>query len=331
MPILTIAIPTFNRATELRRRLLELLPQLDERARLVVFDNGSTDIAESDCTKFREQGVEFRRSPINMGMSRNFLRCWEESDGEWVWILGDDDPVQADAVSRILSLITANSHFAIINFETNACHNELRMEVTTLHQLFAFKDATALMFISSLLFRRAAVLPALGAASQAAITLAPHVALIFRVVEDALGPILFVKDEFLLPQANDFRVSSLELALGMAILPEFVRDERDRAVCAAGLWNCTRWMFVMGLREVETPENWRRWRRIYRQTSALLRAGGARFFQKTISPPNERHLRDELISFTFSWLPWWLARLGCSRMRRRWKSEILLRENVARS
>src|SRR5450432_363559 len=163
---LTIAIPTFNRAGQLRHRLDELVQQRQPGVLIAVFNDGSTDETEAVVAEFTKFGVKYSANSPNLGLGRNLLRCWENAGSQWLWILGDDDPVQADGVERALRLIARYSTACVINFESNASHNEREMVCATLAELFEEKDATALMFISSLLFRVSAIYPHLKVAAQ---------------------------------------------------------------------------------------------------------------------------------------------------------------------
>ena len=108
-PLLSITIPTYNRAPFLGELLQALLPQLrnEPRAELVLSDNASTDETPELIARFQGLGLPLRhlRNPANVGSDANFLRCLEEARGKYVWVLGDDDLLTPGAVGQLLSLL----------------------------------------------------------------------------------------------------------------------------------------------------------------------------------------------------------------------------------
>ncbi len=105
--LLSICIPTHNRAGLLERMLLTLGDALDRVPSLayeVVFrDNASTDSTSEVIARFRKNHpVRYFRNVENIGVTRNILMCPEGALGEFVWMLGDDDLILPDAISRIV-------------------------------------------------------------------------------------------------------------------------------------------------------------------------------------------------------------------------------------
>ena len=108
-PLLTIAIPTYNRARFLAELLAVLLPQLrdEHRAELLLSDNASADDTPGLIARFRKLGLPLRhlRNPENIGADANFLQCLDQARGKYVWVLGDDDLLTPGAVGQLLSLL----------------------------------------------------------------------------------------------------------------------------------------------------------------------------------------------------------------------------------
>lgn len=109
--MLTICIPTYNRARELRDRLSELTPQLNDFVNIVIIDNASSDGADQiifDSNLVNRQ-IRLIRNQHNIGMAANIARCLEVAETEWLWILGDDDAVRPNAVRQIFEDIRSVS------------------------------------------------------------------------------------------------------------------------------------------------------------------------------------------------------------------------------
>jgi glycosyltransferase involved in cell wall biosynthesis len=108
-PLLTIAIPTYNRSAELALLLRHLEPQIAvlPQVELLIFDNASPDDTEVVVQGFLDRGLRCRyvRRPENVGPDENFLGCYWTARGRFVWILGDDDVVFDGGVARILEAL----------------------------------------------------------------------------------------------------------------------------------------------------------------------------------------------------------------------------------
>jgi len=105
-PLLSIWIPTFNRADYLKRLLESLYSQSIEFIdsgvlEIIVSDNCSQDSTEQLCEQSFEK-IEYRKQTVNMGFDRNFSLGFSECAGEFIWTIGDDDFIQPGAVADIL-------------------------------------------------------------------------------------------------------------------------------------------------------------------------------------------------------------------------------------
>ncbi|HVC90960.1 MAG TPA: glycosyltransferase family 2 protein [Acidobacteriaceae bacterium] len=116
-PLLTIAIPTFNRAKYLRESLSTLFDQLDAQptVELLVSDNASSDETSAVIDEFQTRGLKLRylRNEVNLGVDANFLRCFEQACGKYLWVLGDDDIVVPGGLNKILRMLEA-ADYALI-------------------------------------------------------------------------------------------------------------------------------------------------------------------------------------------------------------------------
>ena len=108
-PLLTIAIPTYNRAVELTMLLEYLAPQIAQHpeVELLIFDNASPDNTPTAVERFSQAGLRCRytRRVENVGPDNNFLDCYREATGKFVWIFGDDDVIFPGSLERILGVL----------------------------------------------------------------------------------------------------------------------------------------------------------------------------------------------------------------------------------
>lgn len=112
--LLTIAIPTYNRAETLRLLLITLLDELDglrDYVDVIVSDNASSD-RTSDVTN--DFSVAWPAAVIvhhesNLGAEENFCQCVERVRTPYFWLLGDDDLPKKGAVRKIVDLLSIES------------------------------------------------------------------------------------------------------------------------------------------------------------------------------------------------------------------------------
>jgi glycosyltransferase involved in cell wall biosynthesis len=109
-PLLTIAIPTYNRADLLDLCLSQAGPQIlqhGEQVELLVSDNASTDHTAEIVAKHQAAGllIHYLRNNTNIGPDANFAQCLERADGTFLLIVGDDDVLLEGALDKLLPLL----------------------------------------------------------------------------------------------------------------------------------------------------------------------------------------------------------------------------------
>lgn len=110
-PLLTFAIPTYNRAGCLRDLLSVLVDQLrdEPRVELIISDNASPDETPLVVQEFAARGLSVRyiRNAQNVGPDANFLQCFEQARGKYVWIFSDDDLIVPGGLGKIVTYCAA--------------------------------------------------------------------------------------------------------------------------------------------------------------------------------------------------------------------------------
>jgi abequosyltransferase len=109
-PLLTIAIPTWNRANDLAILLAVLEPQLAAypQVEVLVSDNASEDttpqlLAETQ-ERFAAQGstLVVQRHAVNIGSDANFVSCYHRARGRFFWLCGDDDIIVPGGLAQVM-------------------------------------------------------------------------------------------------------------------------------------------------------------------------------------------------------------------------------------
>jgi len=105
--LVTIGIPTFNRARLLDRAIASVLAQDHANVELVVSDNASTDGTEAVCRAWAGKDARMRyiRQPENQGPTRNFHAVLEPARGAHFMWLSDDDWLDANYIGACMAAL----------------------------------------------------------------------------------------------------------------------------------------------------------------------------------------------------------------------------------
>lgn len=113
IPLLTIAIPTYNRRDFIPIALNSILQQYDERVEILVSDNCSTDNTRELILE-KYPMVRYACNNENIGPDRNFLECYKKSNGKFVLLLGDDDILLPNSIQLILDFLSKNLDVSLV-------------------------------------------------------------------------------------------------------------------------------------------------------------------------------------------------------------------------
>jgi len=110
--LLSICIPTYNRASYLKDCLDNIVCQFDNETvknliEIVVSDNASSDdtkkIVEDYQIKFGN--IKYFRNQENIGMDENILNSVLKSNGKYCWHIGDDDFIRNGTLKFLIELL----------------------------------------------------------------------------------------------------------------------------------------------------------------------------------------------------------------------------------
>ena len=105
--MLSICIPTYNRAQFLSEALDSILEQQNKEIEIVISDNASTDNTDAVIMKYRKlfDNFIYEKQTYNRGFDNNILRTVELASSEYCWLLGSDDGLRPNALSDMLGQI----------------------------------------------------------------------------------------------------------------------------------------------------------------------------------------------------------------------------------
>jgi glycosyltransferase involved in cell wall biosynthesis len=106
---LSICIPTYNRAKHLTNCLNSIILCNSQSAfefQVCISDNHSTDETE-EVVRHAQSAIEikYHKNTSNFGIPRNFLNVVSMADGDFIWLIGDDDLLMPNAISDLYQLL----------------------------------------------------------------------------------------------------------------------------------------------------------------------------------------------------------------------------------
>jgi hypothetical protein len=101
---LTIAIPTYNRASLLRRALESALAQTSDQIEIYVSDNGSSDDTADVLAQYQDKRLRSIRRDTTVTRARHGTLIFSEVDTELILVLSDDDYIEPEFSREIIRL-----------------------------------------------------------------------------------------------------------------------------------------------------------------------------------------------------------------------------------
>ena len=121
---ISICIPTYNRASYLANCLNSLISCRSWSKlnfEVCVSDNNSTDATEDVVRKAQSYiDIKYHKNIRNFGRVRNYLNVVTMADGDFIWLIGDDDLLIPHAIEALHKLI--DDHSDVDFFYINSYH-----------------------------------------------------------------------------------------------------------------------------------------------------------------------------------------------------------------
>ena len=121
---LSICIPTYNRASLLDNCLNSIRKSsinLETEFEVCISDNCSNDNTQEVVKKYKKfYIIKYNRNEKNIGIPLNFLKVISIAEGDFAWLVGDDDLLLPHSIQKLLKLIYLYSDVDF--FYVNAFH-----------------------------------------------------------------------------------------------------------------------------------------------------------------------------------------------------------------
>lgn len=142
-PLVTIGIPTYNRADFYLKQALEsALSQDYPNFEIIVSDNCSTDGTKDFVAKYFDPRIRYFRQPTNIPANDNFNFCLQKAAGAYFLLLHDDDMIDCDFLSTCMEAADYSTDFGIIRTGVRIIDSEanILVEKENLAQGLTTKD-----------------------------------------------------------------------------------------------------------------------------------------------------------------------------------------------
>ena len=102
---LSICIPTYNRS----KRLISTLDSISKNKSIrnieyevCISDNNSKDGTRDVVKRYSEKlNIHYKKNDHNIGMAKNIISVVDMANGQFIWMLGDDDLLLPKAISKV--------------------------------------------------------------------------------------------------------------------------------------------------------------------------------------------------------------------------------------
>lgn len=121
--LLSICIPTFNRAEYLRELLESINAEIKKHTgiaskfKIYISDNASTDKTYELCNGYSSiiHNLEYSRNEVNLGGDKNIFKCCTTGTGKYRWVMGDDELIAPDGLAHIIKILEIEKPGLLIN------------------------------------------------------------------------------------------------------------------------------------------------------------------------------------------------------------------------
>ena len=165
---LSICIATLNRGAFIGQTLESIVSQVTDEVEIVIVDGASTDNTPEVVASFaaRFPRLNYIRLPQKGGVDRDYDRTVVAAQGEYCWLMSDDDLLKPGALAAVLAVVAQGYSLIVVNAEVRGPDLVEMVEPSRLtltadriyppaaaEQLLA-DTATYMSFIGSVVIRR---------------------------------------------------------------------------------------------------------------------------------------------------------------------------------
>jgi abequosyltransferase len=115
--LLTICIPTYNRGDLLKETLESIVQQATEDIEIVILDSGSTDNTSEVVKHYQRTNtrIKYHYNNVKRGIDVDMSATVEFANGEYCWLLSDDDPLVDNALETVKEALNSKCEIYLCN------------------------------------------------------------------------------------------------------------------------------------------------------------------------------------------------------------------------
>jgi len=131
-PLVTICIPTYNRAEMVQKTIQSVLDQTYKNLEIIILDDCSTDDTGEVFKKYLDPRLIYIKNKQNLGQFGNVNKGIDLSNGKYIHILHSDDRIEKDFTEKCISFMEKHPNVAM----TCSSARVIRGTIIEPHQYF---------------------------------------------------------------------------------------------------------------------------------------------------------------------------------------------------
>lgn len=251
-PRLSICIATYKRGQFIGETLNSILAQIEPSVEIVVVDGASPDDTPAVMARYAEVHPEIRyyRESVNSGVDADFDKAVGYAQGDFCWLMTDDDVLRPGAVAAVMSALIEQDDLVIVNAEVRNVDLSEQYEKRSLvfdsdkvyraadRERFFAETMTYLSFIGCVVIRRSCWLERERAAYYGSLFI--HVGVIFQTppianVRVIAEPLIVIRYGNAMWTSRSFEIWMFKWPGLVWSFPDF-SDEAKGKVCQREPW-----------------------------------------------------------------------------------------------
>lgn len=111
--LISVLLPVFNGGNYIKETINHILSLNDDNFELVICDDGSSDNSWEIICSFNDNKIRKYKNDKNIGMAKNYEKLVTLAQGRWVTIVGQDDFLLKNSISKLRTYIDKDSEASI--------------------------------------------------------------------------------------------------------------------------------------------------------------------------------------------------------------------------
>ncbi|NOR71688.1 MAG: glycosyltransferase [Methylomarinum sp.] len=116
-PLVSIILPTYNRATLLPKAITSILTQTHRHLELIVIDDNSIDNTQEIIHSFNDPRIQYYKNSTNLKLPRALNHGFSKAKGDYLTWTSDDNVFSTEAIEKMLATLEeSNKDFVYADY-----------------------------------------------------------------------------------------------------------------------------------------------------------------------------------------------------------------------